>query len=69
MSDDPKPTIRIASCRSDGRCPECGLSTPGSGGLLPALCGCRVCGSGCWSMHERRLLTEALRLLEEARRG
>lgn len=60
MSD---PTIRLSSCRGTG-CPECGRDVPYSGGLLPTLCECRVCSSGCFSQHERRLLTEALNRLQ-----
>lgn len=54
------PTIRLSTCRGTS-CPECGKDVPSWGGLLPSLCGCRVCCSGCFSAHERKLLIEALR--------
>lgn len=59
MSD---PTIRIPSCRGDGRCPECGEP-----GVFSAICGCRPCiVKSCVADHLRALLTEALRR-DEAR--
>lgn len=67
MSDDPKPTIRIASCRSDGRCPECARDWTERGVLsrlpLPP-CGCHCCPD-CGLGHTRGLLTEALRQRDE----
>ena len=64
MSD---PTIRIPSCRQDGRCPECGKALCNwDDKTCP--CGCLCCWY-CVNGHLLRLLTEALRLLEEARNG
>lgn len=67
MSDDPKPTIHIASCRSDGRCPECGRDWTERGVLsrLPVPpCGCQCCPN-CEREHTRALLTEAIRQRDE----
>lgn len=66
------PTIKIASCRSDKRCPECCLSLQERGGRLSLLplpsCGCHCCPE-----HERGhlkgLLAEALSRLEGDRGG
>jgi len=58
------PTIKIASCRSDKRCPECCLSLQERGGRLSLLplpsCGCHCCPD-CERLHMRALLTEAIR--------
>ena len=56
MSD---PTIRIPSCRQDGRCPECGKALCNwDDKTCP--CGCLCCWY-CVNGHLLRLLTEALR--------
>lgn len=69
MSD---PTIRIPSCRQDGRCPECAYDwtwvLPQTLPHARPICGCLCCPSHEIG-HVRDLLTEALRLLEEARNG
>lgn len=70
-----EPTIRLPTCRPDGRCPECG--DPGwivhhsqTKGFLPVWqmpCGCALCINwSCMATHSRALLTEALRQLSEA---
>ena len=59
MSD---PTIRLSSCRGDGRCPECG---EGSAFPFRLLCGCSPClSSACSLNHTRALLTEAINRLQ-----
>ena len=69
MSD---PTIKLPSCRQDGRCPVCEAAgwitnSPTKGRVsvwrgIP--CGCTICsGYACVTEHTRDLLTEALKSL------
>lgn len=73
MSD---PTIRLSTCRQDGRCPVCEAAgwitnSPTKGRVsvwrgIP--CGCTICsGYACVTEHTRDLLTEALRQIRDGK--
>lgn len=65
---EPKPPIKVESCRPDGRCPECGCKVHSSlPWVLP--CGCRSTRLACAAAHLRALLTEALRQRDRAIAG
>lgn len=53
-----EPAISLASCRPDGKCPECGTELIES--RTPPVCGCAPCRFH-FETHMRKLLAEAIR--------